>query len=116
MVALPAANLRPIEHPPTSVTQTKGSFLAGWDRSSGLILQRWLAAFGCRKAASELVWRRTVAGPKVSTPDRPHDTDAHRLRLHPCRRLTAPRWRLRRVLSIHARRKDQCRSKQKQLH
>src|ERR1700751_6438894 len=90
MVALPAANPRPIEHPPTSVTQTKRSFLAGWDRSSGLILQRWLAAFGCLNAASKLVWRRTVTGPKLSTPDRSHEGAADRLRLHPSRRLTAP--------------------------
>src|SRR6516225_7959932 len=51
----------------------QGSFLGGWDRSSGLILQRWLAAFGCRNAASKLVWRRTVAGPKLGTPDSPHE-------------------------------------------
>jgi hypothetical protein len=87
-------------------SDTKGSFLAGWDRSSGLILQRGLAAFGCRNAALKLVWRRTVTGPKLSTPDRSHEGAADRFRLHPSRRLPAPRWRLRSVLSIHARRKD----------
>jgi hypothetical protein len=91
----------------------KGSFPAGWDRSSGLILRRWLGAFGHRSAASKLVWRRTVTGPKLSTPDRSHEGAADRcLRLDPSRRLTAPR----RVLSIRARRKDQCRRKQKHLH
>jgi hypothetical protein len=41
-------------------SDTKRSFLAGRDRSSGFILQRWFAAFGCRKAASKPIWRRTV--------------------------------------------------------
>ena len=59
-------------------SDTKGSFLAGWDRSSGLILQRGLAAFGCRNVALKLVWRRTVTGPKLSTPDRSHEGAADR--------------------------------------
>jgi hypothetical protein len=50
--------------PPPS-PRRRGSFPAGWGRSSGLILQRWLAAFSCRNAASKLVCRRTVTGPKL---------------------------------------------------
>ena len=63
----------------------QGSFLAGRGRAGGLLLQRRLAAFGCRNAASKLVWRRAVAGPKLSTPDSPHEGAADRLRLHPGR-------------------------------
>jgi hypothetical protein len=95
----------------------KKSFLTCWDRSGRLVLlKRWHVAFGRGQAASKLVWRRTVAGPKFGTPDRSHKgTAGGRLRLHPGRRLAARRWRLRR-LSKGADRKDQYRQEHQKPH
>jgi len=55
------------------------SFLIGRDGSSRLILKRRRVALGRGQAASKLVWRRTVAGPKLGPPNGPDELAIGRL-------------------------------------
>jgi hypothetical protein len=55
------------------------SFLTGRDGSSRLILKRRRVALGRGQAASKLVWRRTVAGPKLGPPNGPDELAIGRL-------------------------------------
>jgi len=57
----------------------QASFLTGRDGFSRLILKRRRVALGRGQAASKLVWRRTVAGPKPGPPNGPDELAIGRL-------------------------------------
>lgn len=60
-------------------TSIRDSFLTGRDRSGRLVLKRWQVDFDRRRSASELVCRRTIARPKLGTPNGPDKRATGRL-------------------------------------